>query len=404
MKLRSLLLYAPGNWLGEPDLEGMHAVGSMEPAEKVEERTAGRQNLRAVPRFAVDEDAHLLLVDYGSTLPCRIVDLSLGGCRIRTRERLPAGAKIRVELTFKVRGLAFRLCGTTQWTDGRNLAGVRFMDMSARRKEDLVEAIGELEAKLAARQAAEKLAAEQEAAAKRAAEEQAATRLAANQAASLEPDAPKAIEQNEQRAKLISELQAPVKAIAGQPQAKPRTLFVLPWAGGLQRDPAAAAELSGPLGGSATEARSRPEQRPPGASSVTPHLVASQRAETAPAAQPPSKPKGFERRAQSREGVDTSALIFLVNVASVLTGRILDLSLGGCRIRTDERFPVGIYTRIETEFRIEGLPFRLGGVIQAIHDRHHVGIRFLDMSSRKREQLEHLIEEIEEGKKQGTGG
>jgi len=32
----------------------------------------------------------------------------------------------------------------------------------------------------------------------------------------------------------------------------------------------------------------------------------------------------------------------------------------------------------------------------SIHDRHHVGIRFLDMSSRKREQLEVLIEEIED--------
>jgi hypothetical protein len=76
--------------------------------------------------------------------------------------------------------------------------------------------------------------------------------------------------------------------------------------------------------------------------------------------------------------------------------------LGGCRIYTDERFPVGIYTRVETEFRLEGLPFRLGGVIQAIHDRRHVGIRFLDMSSRKREQLEQLVREIEELRERGT--
>jgi hypothetical protein len=72
----------------------------------------------------------------------------------------------------------------------------------------------------------------------------------------------------------------------------------------------------------------------------------------------------------------------------------MDISIAGCRIRCDERFPVGIYTRIETEFRIEGLPFRFGGVVQAIHDRHTVGIRFLDMSPRKREQVEQLIEEI----------
>ncbi|MGB8262020.1 MAG: PilZ domain-containing protein, partial [Terracidiphilus sp.] len=77
-------------------------------------------------------------------------------------------------------------------------------------------------------------------------------------------------------------------------------------------------------------------------------------------------------------------------------GRILDLSMSGCRIRTDERFPVGIYTRIEIEFRLEGLPFRLGGVIQAIHDRFHIGIRFLDMSPRKQGQVEQLIEEMRE--------
>jgi hypothetical protein len=78
------------------------------------------------------------------------------------------------------------------------------------------------------------------------------------------------------------------------------------------------------------------------------------------------------------------------------------MSAGGCRIRTDERFPVGIYTRVETEFRLEGLPFRLGGVIQAIQDRERflVGIRFLDMSARKREQVEQLMQEIEESERE----
>ena len=113
-----------------------------------------------------------------------------------------------------------------------------------------------------------------------------------------------------------------------------------------------------------------------------------------------------ERRVQSREDIDTSAVIHLINVAARLPGRILDLSLGGCRIRTDERFPVGIYTRVETEFRLEGMPFRLGGVIQAIHDpeRRNVGIRFVDMSERRREQIEQLIEEIQELRELGTEG
>ena len=43
---------------------------------------------------------------------------------------------------------------------------------------------------------------------------------------------------------------------------------------------------------------------------------------------------------------------------------------------------------------MEGLPFRLAGVTQAIYDPFNVGIRFLDMSDRKREQLQQLIDEI----------
>ncbi len=107
------------------------------------------------------------------------------------------------------------------------------------------------------------------------------------------------------------------------------------------------------------------------------------------------KPVGRERRQQSRHEVDTTATILLVNVGSMLKGRILDLSLSGCRIHTDEHFPVGIYTRVEVEFRLEGLPFRLGGVIQALHDRNMVGIRFIDLSDRKRNQVLELIGEID---------
>ncbi len=117
-------------------------------------------------------------------------------------------------------------------------------------------------------------------------------------------------------------------------------------------------------------------------------------ARSEPPVRPPSKSR--DRRAQTRHEVDTIATIFLVKVASALRGRILDLSLSGCRIRTDERFQVGIYTRVETEFHLEGLPFRLGGVIQAIHNRNMVGIRFLDLSERKRKQVLDLIDEMEQ--------
>jgi hypothetical protein len=103
-----------------------------------------------------------------------------------------------------------------------------------------------------------------------------------------------------------------------------------------------------------------------------------------------------ERRTQSRHSVDSTASIFLVDVASKSAGRIVDVSLGGCRIRTDERFRVGIYRRVEVEFVLDGLPFRLGGVTQSLHDRIMVGVRFLNLSDRKREQLQMLVEEIDQ--------
>jgi hypothetical protein len=94
--------------------------------------------------------------------------------------------------------------------------------------------------------------------------------------------------------------------------------------------------------------------------------------------------------------VDTNSVIYLVDLAAKVQGRILDVSLHGCCIRTHQRFPLGIFRRVETEFCFEGLPFRLAGVTQALYEPCKVGIRFLDMSERKKEHLLQLIEEINE--------
>jgi c-di-GMP-binding flagellar brake protein YcgR len=102
------------------------------------------------------------------------------------------------------------------------------------------------------------------------------------------------------------------------------------------------------------------------------------------------------RRAHNRHTVETSARLLLVKTGICMAGRIEDLSLGGCRIRTQEQFKVGIYVRVEAEFYLHGLPFRVGGVSQAIVDKNTIGVRFLDMSKRKRDQLTELIAEIAE--------
>ena len=114
--------------------------------------------------------------------------------------------------------------------------------------------------------------------------------------------------------------------------------------------------------------------------------------ETAPARILPTA--RISRRAEQRLGVDTSIVLRLIDLAVDIQGRIIDISLGGCQIRTERRFPVGIFRRVEIEFRMEGLQFRLGGVTQAVYDPFNVGLRFLDLSERKREQLLQLVDEI----------
>jgi hypothetical protein len=292
----------------------------METAETVEELKTWQEDRRGASRYGLDEEAYLSLVERGLIVPCRILELSLDGCRVQAPERLPVKFKMGVEVGFKLRGLSFRINGLVQWTDCQHLAGIRFASVSRRRREELAEALSKTKAEKAA--GVVEQVSEEPVIAERPAE----MRVAKEQAAVPKPAGPESL---------------PVQ-VPAQPVAAPV----------------------------AAPANAKPGKR--------------------------------ERRESSREAVDTSAVIDLIRIASRLPGRILDLSLSGCRICTDEPFPVGIYTRVETEFRLDGLPFRLGGVIQGIHDRHTVGIRFLDMSSRKKEQVEQLMEEIREKKGIGT--
>lgn len=113
-------------------------------------------------------------------------------------------------------------------------------------------------------------------------------------------------------------------------------------------------------------------------------------------------PGGRERRSRVRHPVNSSATIILVNGGARFRGRILDVSLEGCRIRSDERFLAGAYTQVETVFQLIGSTFRLGGVVQMVHERRMVGIRFLDLSPLQRSQLVELIREIERQQASGT--
>ncbi|WP_263355920.1 PilZ domain-containing protein [Acidicapsa ligni] len=101
-----------------------------------------------------------------------------------------------------------------------------------------------------------------------------------------------------------------------------------------------------------------------------------------------------DRRSHSRHAIETGVNLILVKTGTILPGQILDLSLSGCRLQLDTRFDLGIFIRIELEFFLNGLPLRLGGVSQTVLDQNTIGIRFLDFSTRRHEQLSELIAEL----------
>jgi len=255
--------------------------------------TAGRVNRRRSGRYAVDCTATVTPLSGAGSFEARILDLSQGGCRLSTPERVSLGILSRVEVCFQMRGVAFRIVGVTAGTRTGRSFGVRFVDLPARRAKELAELVVEIEAAAGTAQ--------------------------------------------------------PVLAMPAQ-GAHPVVLT-----------------------NSAIEAAAA---KPDDSKTIA-----------------ASKPS--DRRAHNRHEVDTRVNLTLVRGAITMRGCILNLSEGGCRLRTDERFKVGIYTRVEAEFFLRGLPFRLAGVSQAIMDQNTIGIRFLDMSQRKREQLQELIAEIE---------
>jgi hypothetical protein len=350
----------------------------METQENAEELAIRTPERRAHPRQSVDESAALLLVSQGSRVDCRVIELSLEGCRLSTQDRLLAGIDARVEVAFSINRIAFRFSGVIQWTHGNKLVGIRFNELASRRRDELIEVLCEVAAENAVK-------AVREAAKKPAIEEESRRKASGKQAEDGRPV--KAFiccptEKNEPT--------RPPRMASGSPPKPTPPIDPNSLLGGIVRGPLGVAGAGNAISQPAI-GMTAPKPSPTRALPSEPPNDASK-----PTIKTPAKSSGQDRRTQARHDVDTSAVILLVNIASRIPGRILNLSAGGCRIRTDDRFPVGIYTRVETEFQLEGLPFRLGGVVQAIQDRCHVGIRFLDMSHRKREQVEQLMEEIGE--------
>jgi len=99
-------------------------------------RTSNRER-RGWERYRFDQ-AEGKLIHGQSTMPCRFVDISLGGCCVSTEKRFAAGALARVEVLFDLHGMPQRIAGITQWTGKNNQIGIRFVHATPQAKNQFV--------------------------------------------------------------------------------------------------------------------------------------------------------------------------------------------------------------------------------------------------------------------------
>jgi hypothetical protein len=129
---------------------------------------------------------------------------------------------------------------------------------------------------------------------------------------------------------------------------------------------------------------------PPPVASVAARAV---KQETGPVPPLESLDHGNAPGVQCRDEKEWPTTIRFLRDNSQIHGHLLYLSLGGCRVKIAQKMPLESELRVEVGFQLLGLPFRLGGLTQSIHG-HLMDIRISEMSSRIRQELVPMIEEL----------
>jgi c-di-GMP-binding flagellar brake protein YcgR len=111
---------------------------------------------------------------------------------------------------------------------------------------------------------------------------------------------------------------------------------------------------------------------------------------------PPAADSGaMERRAHPRaDGWGTAWIGIFPEGTKALT-YLLDLGLGGCRIEADGAIPAGDNASVEVLLHLRGYTLRLAGVVRHLEEsKTRAGIEFADVSPRKAEQIQKLLDQL----------
>jgi len=90
------------------------------------------------------------------------------------------------------------------------------------------------------------------------------------------------------------------------------------------------------------------------------------------------------------------ALIRFLYERTHAQGTITGLSMQGCAVRAEKPFLARTGSRVEMSFQVRGLPFQLPGFIVEISGQGSAQIRFLELSRRKHEELQQVLDELSE--------
>jgi c-di-GMP-binding flagellar brake protein YcgR len=78
------------------------------------------------------------------------------------------------------------------------------------------------------------------------------------------------------------------------------------------------------------------------------------------------------------------------------TGSLVNLSKRGCCFMADAALRGSEGATIEIHLKVRGIDLRVAAIIRHVHRRRRAGIEFVELSERKREQIEELMGELAE--------
>jgi c-di-GMP-binding flagellar brake protein YcgR len=106
-----------------------------------------------------------------------------------------------------------------------------------------------------------------------------------------------------------------------------------------------------------------------------------------------------DRRTQPRLRCSGTAKILILPDGPTLVGALENLSLGGCSFSCKSVIPAKLNARVEVQLDVRGFALRLLGEVRHIDKETRAGVEFVEVSSRKADQIRLLTMELMEKEK-----